>query len=360
MTDPPRRLAVTGASGNVGTAVLRHLAASAPDVELVGVCRRAPRPGDPVYDRVRWVRVDVAAPDAPDALARAFAGADTVLHLAWQLQPSWDLAALQRTNVEGSDRVFEAAHRAGVAHLVHASSVGAYSPGPKDRPVEESWPTDGVASSSYSRHKAAAERLLDRLERAPAAPAVARVRPGLIFQRDSGSEIARYFLGPLVPRALVGARRFPVLPVPDAAVFQAVHAADVADALWRVVSRRATGPFNLAAAPVLTPERLAEVFHARRVRLPEAAVRRAAELTWRVHLQPTEPGWVDLAFAVPVMSTERARAELEWVPRYDARAALAEMLDGMRAGAGTASAPLARRSLLPRRHRGTAATYARR
>ncbi len=53
---------------------------------------------------------------------------------------------------------------AGVPALVYASSVGAYSPGPKDQPVDESWPTDGVASSFYSRHKVAVERNLDRFE----------------------------------------------------------------------------------------------------------------------------------------------------------------------------------------------------
>jgi nucleoside-diphosphate-sugar epimerase len=55
------------------------------------------------------------------------------LHLAWLIQPSRDLAKLHETNVHGSRRVFEAAARAGVGAIVYASSVGAYSPGPKDR-----------------------------------------------------------------------------------------------------------------------------------------------------------------------------------------------------------------------------------
>jgi uncharacterized protein YbjT (DUF2867 family) len=39
----PTRIAVTGASGNVGTPLLRHLAEAAPDVQVVGICRRPPR-----------------------------------------------------------------------------------------------------------------------------------------------------------------------------------------------------------------------------------------------------------------------------------------------------------------------------
>src|SRR3712207_7272615 len=41
----------------------------------------------------------------------------------------------------------------------------AYSPGSKDRRVDESWPTDGIETSFYSRHKAATERLLDDAEK---------------------------------------------------------------------------------------------------------------------------------------------------------------------------------------------------
>ena len=61
---------------------------------------------------------------------------------------------MRRINVEGSARVFDAAGAARVPTLVYASSVGAYGPGPKDRRVDESWPTTGIPTSFYSRHKA--------------------------------------------------------------------------------------------------------------------------------------------------------------------------------------------------------------
>ena len=343
------RLAITGASGNVGTALLRHLAVAAPDWSIVGLCRRPPNPGEPAYDRVTWVCCDIAKPESTTILKDAFAGADAVVHLAWAIQPNRDEQALAATNLEGSRRVFQAAAAAGVAHLVHASSVGAYSPGPKDRAVDETWPTGGVPGSSYSRHKAAVERELDAVEQQPGAPVVARLRPGLIFQRDAGSEVARYFLGPLVPTRLLGLRRAPLLPLPDEFVFQAVHAEDVADAYWRVLDRRAAGAFNVAASPVMTPERLAEVFHARRTTVPTTLVRRVAALTWRSRLQPTDPGWIDLAAAAPVMATSRARDDLGWVAHHDARSALADVLSGIGQGAGTASAVMAPRAAWWRR-----------
>ena len=145
--------------------------------------------------KVEWRSADVAADDLTPHLD----GADAVVHLAWAIQPSHDEATMERTNVEGSRRVFAAVAAAGVPALVHASSVGAYSPGPKDEPVAESWPTGGIPSSAYSRHKATVERLLDATELANPALRVVRLRPGLIFKTEAASEIRRLFLGPLVP-----------------------------------------------------------------------------------------------------------------------------------------------------------------
>src|SRR5215208_4944490 len=167
------RIVVTGATGNVGTSVVRALAEAD---EIVGIARRRPAWTAP---RVCWITADVARDD----LSAHFAGADTVIHLAWLIQPSRDGAELARVNIEGSRRVFEAAANAGVKTLVHASSVGVYSPAPKDRAVDESWPRDGVQSLFYARHKAAAERALDAVETANPRLRVVRLRPGLIFKR---------------------------------------------------------------------------------------------------------------------------------------------------------------------------------
>ena len=86
-----------------------------------------------------------------------------IVHLAWLIQPGRDESVTSRVNLTGRRRVFAAAVAARVPSVIDASSVGAYSPGPKDRLVDESWPTGGISSSFYSRHKAAVERDLDQL-----------------------------------------------------------------------------------------------------------------------------------------------------------------------------------------------------
>lgn len=341
------RVAIVGATGNVGTALVRALEHDERVRKVVGVARRLP-PDPGAASKVSWLRADVASDD----LVPALEGADVVVHLAWLIQPDRHPQAMEAVNVGGSRRVFDAAVAAGAGALVVASSVGVYSPGPKDRAVDESWPRDGIPGSTYSQHKAQVERMLDALEAEHPHVRVVRLRPGLIFQRSAAAEIRRYFLGPLVPNPLLRRRLLPLVPDVDRLSFQAVHADDVADAYRRVVAQRdVRGAYNIAAEPLLDAAELARALGARRVPLPARVLRGAAALTWRAHLQPTSPGWIDLARGVPVMDATRARAELGWVPRHRADDALLELLDGLAHGTGGPTPPLDRHAGGRFRHR---------
>jgi UDP-glucose 4-epimerase len=327
------RVVVVGASGNVGTSVVAALAGD-PDVDsILGLARRRPRLEVP---KTEWEAADVSR----DELTHHFNGADAVVHLAWAIQPSRDLEAVRRINVDGSARVFEATARANVPVLVYASSVGAYSAGPKDRAVDESWPTEGIPTSFYARHKAAVERLLDEFEAEYDAVRLVRLRPGLIFKREAASEIRRYFAGPLLPSRLVREGLIPVIPAVPGLRFQAVHADDVAQAYRLAIKGDARGAFNVAADPVLDPRRLAQVLGARAVKVPAKVLRRAAALSWRLRLQPTPPGWLDMALAVPIMDTTRARTELGWSPAVSSADALLELIEGIRSSRGLPTPPL--------------------
>ncbi len=328
------RVVVVGASGNVGTSVLRSLADEPAVDSVLGIARRAP---GAEFPKTEWRTADISR----SPLRPHFEGADAVVHLAWLIQPGRDKQRLHEVNVDGSARVFRAAAAAGVPALVYASSIGAYAPGPKDRGVDESWPTTGIGSSFYSRHKAEVERLLDRFEHDHPDTRVVRLRPGLIFKREAASGIRRLFAGPLLPNFLVQRRLIPVVPAHPRLVFQAVHSHDVGEAYrLAVVSEEARGAFNVAADPVLDPDELARTLGAKAVRVPSGLLRRGAALTFRLRLQPSEPGWVDMALAVPVMDTTRVRTELGWKPRWSSSEALLDLLAGMREGAGLDTPPL--------------------
>ena len=333
------RIAITGARGNSGTALLRRLSGSGH--ELVGVARRIPT-GEP-YRGVAWHSVDLAEADAAAALSTAFDGVDTVVHLAWGFQPSHNIDFLYRLGVGGTAAVLQAARTAGVQHLIHMSSVGAYSRSPGRR-VDESADREGIPSLAYSLHKAEAERLLDTYERqaGEAGMLISRLRPGFVVQPDAASALLRYGLPGYVPARVL--TLLPILPLDRKLSIPVVHSDDLADGIVRVIERRAGGAFNFAGEPPVTRNDIAAALGARPVQVPAKLVSLLAGVGWRVRLQALDPGWIDLAFSVPLLDTDRARTELEWTPAIDARQALTATIQAMAQGRSAASPVLRART----------------
>jgi UDP-glucose 4-epimerase len=257
------RVVVTGATGNVGSSLVERLAGQG--VQVVGVARRdhdwRPR-------GVEWARADVAADD----LTTVFRGADAVVHLAWLFQPVRHPQVTWRNNVGGTQRVLRAVESADVPTVVVASSVGAYSPRNGLAEIDESWPTDGVPVTAYSREKAYVERLLDVHEQRHPSRRVVRMRPAFTFQHRSAVQQRRLFLGPFLPQRLVRPGRVPVLPVPRDLRLQLVHTDDVTDAYAAAVtSPQARGAYNVTSEPTLGPAELADLGYAVRPHRPRGS-----------------------------------------------------------------------------------------
>jgi nucleoside-diphosphate-sugar epimerase len=85
---------------------------------------------------------------------------------------------------------------------------------------------------------------------------------------------------------------------------------------------------------------LAELLGARVVKLPAWAVRAPLAAAWRLHATPATPDLFDAALRLPLLDTTRARTELGWQPEHGAADAVAELLGGLRNGAGMATPPL--------------------
>ena len=338
------RVVVTGASGNVGSALVDRLAGEDQVESVVGICRRAHewRPS-----KTTWEFLDVAEDD----LAPVFQGADAVVHLAWLFQPTREPNTTWRANVTGTDRVLAAVEHADVGTVVVASSVGAYSPRVDLEPVDESWPTQGWPANTYSREKAFVERLLDLHELAYPDRRVVRMRPAFTFQHRASVQQRRLFVGPLLPVRLMKPGRLPVVPDPGRLHFQALHAEDAAAAYAQAVLRPVTGAFNLAGDPVLDVPALAELLKSRTAQVPTGLVRTALAAAFHARLAPAGPDLFELLVHVPMMSTQRARDLLGWQPAHPAQDAVGDFLDGLLAGDGWPTPPLAPSTSGPfRRH----------
>ena len=338
------RVVVVGATGNVGTSLVEALSDDPAVDSVLGLARRLPAWQLP---KVEWAAADIAS----DKLVPHFRGADAVVHLAWAIQPSRDRDRLWRINVHGSDRVFRAVAEADVAAIVYASSVGAYSPGPKDRLVDETWPTDGTRTSFYARHKAEVERRLDRFEHEHPDVRAVRLRPGPSLLRLDEIQAIDWGRVAITHRVLFESQdargnvsrgmffeRRPDLA--KSAMWQ-----QCGEAYRLAVTGDVRGAFNLAADPVLDPDALAEILNARKLPVPRPLARAAVAATWRLRLQPTPEGWLDMALAVPLMDTTRAREALGWEPSRGADDAIRDVLEGISKGGRLPTPPLTKGTL---------------
>ncbi|WP_068161291.1 NAD-dependent epimerase/dehydratase family protein [Rhodococcus phenolicus] len=337
----PLRIVVTGASGNVGSALLTRLSTERDAYEIVAVARRVP-PAVRPYRHACWHAIDVGDSGAEEMLCRVFDTADAVVHLAWGFQPSHRADLLRRTAIDGTRAVTVAAARAGVPHLVHMSSAAVYAPGAHGRQVDESWPATGVPTSQYSMDKVTAERIVAAVASTAGAPEVTVLRPGLIGQTAAGAALRRYALPAWMPAAAL--RHLPVLPLDPSVALPAVHATDVAAAVEHALLAPGAGSVNLAATDAVRTTDVVESLGTRPWPVSRRTLRFLAQVTWQLHLQPVHGGWIDLMYDTPLLDCGRAGQKLGWSPVVPGREVWRETIEGMRSGASGTGPVLGARS----------------
>lgn len=243
MSDQPGSIAVTGATGFVGGALVRRLAASgASPVAIVRGGKGIPRRGLP-GEEVPVESRTIGAWSRPE-LARAFAGARAVVHAA-SIVHRRGLPAIEyeRFNVDGTRALVEAARDAGVAQVVFVSSVKVYGEEPQGVVDEES-PTG--ASAPYATTKLEAERIV--LEGAPN-PSVLRLSP--VYGRGDKGNVRT------VIRSI--RRRVFFLPGDGTTQKSLVHVSTVCEVARRVLELERGGVFVVADRHAPSMRELADV-----------------------------------------------------------------------------------------------------
>jgi nucleoside-diphosphate-sugar epimerase len=305
-------IAVTGASGLVGRALLAVLG-DAPEVQrLVGIDVREPQ------RRARGLefhRADVARAELKPVLE----GCDVLVHLASVVDPIPDEALMGRVNVEGTRRVLDAAAAVGVRKVVRVSSAtvyGAWANNPV--PLTEDSPLRPNPGFSPAVQAAEVERQLAEWR---------DDHPGVVVTTLRSAPV----LGPgaerLPSRLLLGR---PPLRVRGATPpVQAVHIDDLVAALALVVLDDHPGTFNVASDGWLDDRAARTVLPARSFPpLPAQLIERVLARTWESGLGDVPPGVVPYLMHPWVVANDRLRA-LGWAPQHTNEQAIEDGLTAL-------------------------------
>ncbi len=160
---------VTGASGFVGSSVVRHLLAAGKSVRVMTRSTSD-------LANIRDLGVEVVSGDllVPESLVLAIAGCSGLFHVAadyrlWAPKP----AAMFKANVDGTEALMRAALRAKVERIVYTSSVATLGIDPSGVPADEDTPVSFADMiGPYKQSKFLAEKAVRRLIADDALPAV--------------------------------------------------------------------------------------------------------------------------------------------------------------------------------------------
>lgn len=293
------KVAVTGAAGQLGTVVLRRLAADRGVTALRSLDLRPPAVAS---GKLEHVRADVRDPD----FARFLDGCDALVHLAFIVTGAPPRAVFDAINVGGSKNVFAAAARAGVARVVYTSSIAAYGVvHGHTLPLVEEAPRVHQRDFPYSAAKWEVESFLDAFEPQHPDMAIARLRPSIVI----GAPTVHAHGAMLARRMMID------LPAPLPYVWDE----DVADAVALALQKGARGAFNLTAEPAATGRELADACALRLIHVPHALITAGAQLTALLAKlgvpDLVDPAWLRVAGVPMAMSSAKARRELGWKPK---------------------------------------------
>lgn len=239
-TSTARLALVTGATGLLGRNLVHLLAAEGWRVRaLVRSAERA---------RVQFgeLPVELVVGDVTEraSVTRAVDGAEVLFHAAAHFRDGLSGARQARlmhaVNVEGTRLVLDAAAAAGVARVIHVSSIAVLD-GPRGALIDATMRRAVEAADAYARSKLAADALVAQYLATGNARWAATVVPGWIHgPGDLGPTAA----GRLLLDVVKG--RIPAIPPGTVAT---VDARDVALAMLRAVERGQRGAHYLVAGP---------------------------------------------------------------------------------------------------------------
>ncbi|MCA9061301.1 MAG: NAD-dependent epimerase/dehydratase family protein [Planctomycetaceae bacterium] len=265
----PSRIVVTGSSGFYGRAVIDAIRKWWPEATVRGL-DVVPAPASPPDE---FLQCDVTSPDVVSQITEF--QPDTVIHLAFVVNPIRDDSRMHEINVGGTRNVMKAVAECQPQRFLVSSSATAYGGWPDNQvPASEDHPLRARKEYRYANDKVLVEELLAEFRDQQPEIAVSWTRPCMIYGPGLSNYLTNFIIqGPLI-----------ALPGGNNTEMQFVHLEDVANATLTILQANARGPFNVAPPDWFTLRDLAQWSGRWCVSIPFGACLTFTSVWWALRL----------------------------------------------------------------------------
>jgi len=324
----PRSVAIIGAGGLVGSAVIERLFADRRGIETLVAVDVRETPSERRRAGVAYETCDVRDPKLKDLLARH--RVEAVVHLASIVTPPKGLkggpaaehALAFDVDVNGTRNVLDACEAAGVAHLVLTSSGAAYGFHADNAEwLREEHPLRGNEEFPYARNKRLVEVMLAERRAAGKGPRQLVLRPGTILGAGTTNLITDIF----EKRVVMGMQG-------AATPFIFIWVEDVAAIIAKGVHEGREGIYNLAGDGALPLSEIAARMGRRFVKLPVGLVAGALTVLKRLGLSQYGPEQTGFLRFRSALANDKLKSEFGYAPVLTSREVFELWLESRREG----------------------------
>lgn len=308
-----QRIAVTGSSGIYGRGLIEGLRSRFPDATILGLDVLEPR----VHPPDQFIHCDVTSSELGEHL-ETFAP-DTVIHLAFVVNPMRDADRMHKINVEGTRNILSAVQTIRPARLLVSSSATAYGAWDDNPiPIPEDHPLRPRTEYQYAHDKVLIEELLSEFRDHNSEIAVSWTRPAIIYAEGVDNYLTKFIL------------KSPLMVLPDGhnSAFQLVHLKGVVDSTLKILMSDKSGAFNVAPPDWITLRDLAKLKRQICVNSPLVMCRMMTNIWWGLRLPLFYfPSGLWYFIRYPwVVAPQRLQDELGYEFRYSTLQTAREML----------------------------------
>lgn len=308
-----QRIAVTGSSGFYGRGLIEGLRSRFPEATILGLDVVEPS----VHPPDQFLHCDVTSSELGEHL-ESFAP-DTVIHLAFVVNPMRDTDRMHEINVQGTRNILTAVEKIQPARLLVSSSATAYGAWDDNPiPILEDHPLRPRTEYRYAHDKVLVEELLSEFREQNPEMFVSWTRPAIIYAEGVDNYLTKFMLkSPLM-----------VLPDGNNTTLQLVHLEDVVDSTLKILTSDVSGAFNVAPPDWITLRDLAKLKRQFCLKSPLVMCRMFTNIWWGLRLPLFYfPSGLWYFIRYPwVVAPQRLQEELGYNFRYSTLQTVREML----------------------------------